>query len=617
MKSFKTRNPKVVIITTLVTFMLLMMLGSATAIYFLSNSTASLKEIVAEDLEQQYVFNMQKAASRRILYLYRMVNTDDIFERDDIYIQFLHQGDLFLKSSTKLQELFISGSELIMWDELQPKMIFLKQLQQRIINIALNEEDNISEAKQVLFLEAVPAQDDLLKQLSKLLEYTREEINEEFYETTEESESAIIIIISFALVTILLSILISYWVLRHFLEYERIINIEKNKAITANEKKSQFLANMSHEIRTPLTAIIGYSQIIKKSFSDKNTFEIITNKITRNGKHLLDLINDVLDLSKIEAGELQIERITISPFTIIDEVITIVSEQAERKGLLFETSLQYPLPSTIETDPVRLKQILINLCSNAIKFTEKGSVIINVSFDHLQQKLYFEVTDTGIGLSSNKLNKVFLPFNQADMSTTRKFGGTGLGLHISKRLAIKLNGALTCSSIAGIGSKFQLELQFDNIANDLLVYEKPAEIKSDDKVSDITEFAPPKLSGKILLAEDNEDNRDLISMYIDDTNAELTVVENGIFAVQECLQKEKQFDLILMDMQMPLMDGFEATRKLRSNGYTKPIVILSANALKIDIDRSIKIGADAHLAKPIELEKFYNVLATYLNQDSS
>jgi len=593
--------------------MLLMMFGSALAIYFIVKSSSLLDEIVVEENEQYYVSSMQKAASIRIIYLYRILNSNDIFVRNDYYTQFMHQGDLFLTASSELKKIFISENELKLWQQLRPKIVKLGQLQNQIIQIALQDDSTINNARELLKLEAIPAQDELLSHLSTLSEYTRKEINEEFSEAIEQGKSTIITIVSFTILIIGLGILISVWVLRHFTNYERVINFEKNKAISANRKKSQFLANMSHEIRTPLTAILGFSQAIKKLHIDKNAFDKITNKIIKNGNHLLDLINDVLDLSKIEAGQLNVENITISPFAIIDEVVAVVSAQAEAKGLTFEINIQYPIPSIIDSDPVRLKQILINLCNNAIKFTEQGTVIIDISFDHLNQKLKFEVIDTGIGMSRSAMNKIFLAFSQANITTTRKFGGTGLGLHISKQLAEKLNGKLSCTSISGVGSKFKLELQLENIGNDLLLNAKSDNISTEqiDTMAD-NEFVVPNLNGSILLVEDNEDNRDLICMYIDDTNASYTVVENGQFAVQECLQKRKQFDLILMDMEMPMMDGFEATKKLRDNGYTLPIVMLTANALKSDVDSSIEIGANAHLAKPIELDKFYRILAQYV-----
>ncbi len=615
MKALKIRTPKVVIITTLIAFMLLMTLGSSTAIFFLSKEAASVHRIVGENDEQQYLYNMNQAATQRILYLHKMLNTDDAFEQDEIYLLYLKQGDLFLQSSEQLKlKLFMENKQKV-WKLLFSKMIKLKTIQQKVIDIVLEDTNGtkLYQAKQIFIDQVVPEQDVFLEYLSILLDDIRYEIDVEFELSVAESETSRIIIIAFSLVTILLGILISFWVLRHFLGYERVINIEKNKALRASSKKSQFLANMSHEIRTPLTAIIGFSEAIKNLHSDKNAYVEMTNKITRNGNHLLDLINNILDLSKIEAGELHIEKVTISLFSIIDEVINIISASAEAKGLLFKANLQFPLPTTITIDPVRLKQILINLCSNAIKFTEQGSVIVNVNFDHLKQKLIFKITDTGIGMAASEMNKIFLPFNQADMSTTRKFGGTGLGLNISHRLATKLNGDLRCTSVAGSGSTFTLELQLNNISNKLLVYQKPETAKSSNLIAETREItAPPQLTGSILLAEDNVDNRELISLYISETNAELTVVENGLYAVQECLQKRKQFDLILMDMQMPMMDGIEATAKLRKNNYNNPIVMLTANALKVDVENSINIGANAHLAKPVNLEKFYAMLSRYL-----
>jgi len=612
MKSPKLFSPKIVIIITLILFLGLIVVASTSAIYFISSDATALGSIVNADIKQRHLYNMNRAASQRILYLHKMINSVDPFEQDEIYIEYMKQGDLFLQSSTPLKQLFIVEEKEEVWEIMYEKMVLLRRLQNSIIEIILNEQDGTKtfEAQQILINRAVPAQDDLLKFLSTMLDIINDEIKDEFDESVEKNKTANQFIILITIAVMLLGIVISAWVLRHFLHYEVVINIEKNKAIQANIKKSQFLANMSHEIRTPLTAIIGFSQVIRKSRSDIRKFEDMCSKIINNGQHLLDLINDVLDLLKIEAGELTVETISTSPIAVLDEVITIVSGLAEKKGIVFEPNLLFPIPGVIDTDPVRLKQILINLCSNAIKFTTKGTVIITVNFDHLKNKLYFKVTDSGVGMSSEVMEKIFLPFSQADMSTTRKYGGTGLGLNISRSLSEELNGALTCSSIEGIGSEFKLVLDVGEISNDILVFKEQYDSRVNTLTADEGDTTVPELNGTILVVEDSQDNCDLIAMYIEDTTADYTIVGNGQLAVDQC--SRKQFDLILMDMQMPVMDGFEAVKKLRENGYRNPIVMLTANALKIDIDKCFDIGADGHLAKPIELDKFYLVLKKYL-----
>lgn len=393
---------------------------------------------------------------------------------------------------------------------------------------------------------------------------------------------------------------------------------ELSKAVTeaesANKMKSSFLANMSHEIRTPLTAIIGYSDLLKHDTQTEQDREEQIDSIQRASRHLLEIINDILDLSKIEAGELVIETLWVSPMEIVKEVEGLVTLRAESKGLKFSVKYDYPLPDVIHTDPTRLRQILLNLCTNAVKFTSDGSVSIRVSYQPEQQQMQFDVTDSGIGIGDTELHRLFRPFSQADTSTTRRYGGTGLGLAISKQLAERLGGDISCISHKGIGSKFTLSVATGEIVKEGMILEPP---QVSPKPSLRNRSIPSKnyLSGKILLAEDTPDNQMLISMYIRRTGAEVTVVENGKLACD--LAMAEDFDLILMDMQMPVMDGVQATRRLRDAGYDKPIVALTANALQQDKEKCEQAGTDDYLTKPLDLANFHAVLNRYLRPSNS
>ncbi|MBT8438860.1 MAG: response regulator, partial [Gammaproteobacteria bacterium] len=383
----------------------------------------------------------------------------------------------------------------------------------------------------------------------------------------------------------------------------------KELADAASKAKSDFLSNMSHEIRTPLTAIIGFSEALLANDYNKQEHKNITSKIISNGKHLQQIVDDILDLSKIEAGQLELEKINTSLFEVMNEIDTMLGVCARDKGLDFKINYHFPLPDHIQTDPTSLKQILINLISNAVKFTVEGHVHVDVTSDDNFRKISIEVADTGIGMTHDEVEHAFDPFTQADSTTTRKYGGTGLGLSISSKLAIANGGSLTCTSESGKGSRFMLTITNSSTGSINAINSiDEAESRSEESHED-AEIKP--LAGKILLVEDNPDNRQLIGMYIDRTGAELDIAENGQDGVEKALADH--YDLVLMDMQMPVLDGLEAIKKLRKNGYTQPVVSLTANAMLSNRDQCLAAGADDYLVKPIDLAKFYQTLNKHLD----
>lgn len=389
-------------------------------------------------------------------------------------------------------------------------------------------------------------------------------------------------------------------------EEARAALIEKLTAEESNKAKSNFLANMSHEIRTPLTAIIGFSEALLDS--DQSMADRVDgiNTIIRSGRHLLHLINDILDLSKVEADKLEMEKIPVSLSSILDDVKSLVVLHATEKGLAFDIECDFPLPESIITDPMRLKQILINLCSNAVKFTEQGRVSLAVGCDKANQLMSFSVRDTGIGITGEQLGRLFNAFTQADSSTTRQYGGTGLGLHLSKKLAEKLGGTITAESTPGQGSCFTATINCGDLSAANWINELQG---AGDKVLPL-KIGNQGFTGKLLLAEDNEDNRRLISMRIRGLGADVDIVENGQQAVDAAMNGT--YDLILMDIQMPVKDGLEAAAELRSRGYQGPIIALTANAMKEDIDKCKAAGCNDFLTKPIDMEQFKNVVSSYL-----
>jgi signal transduction histidine kinase/CheY-like chemotaxis protein len=386
----------------------------------------------------------------------------------------------------------------------------------------------------------------------------------------------------------------------------RISDALKEKADAANESKSEFLANMSHEIRTPLTAILGFSEVLQHALADgdiavRHAEPIRT--IRANGEHLLTLINDILDLSKIEAGKMTVEAVPCSICQIVAEVAATMRVRSTPKGLGLNVKYVFPVPRMIMSDPVRLRQILINLVGNAVKFTERGVVEICVRCDAIADggsTLAVDVTDTGIGLTVEQCGRLFRAFSQADGTTTRRFGGTGLGLAVSHRLAQILGGGITVVSTPGKGSTFTVTFATGDLAGVHMIAAAEEAVVAAPKVNN----APPqRLRGRILLAEDGPDNQRLISMLLTKAGAEVTVAENGrvaVEAVEASVAMGRPFGLILMDMQMPELDGYAAATRLRSLGVSTPIVALTAHAMTGDREKCVAAGCDDYATKPIE-----------------
>lgn len=387
----------------------------------------------------------------------------------------------------------------------------------------------------------------------------------------------------------------------------------RDEAVQATRSKSAFLANMSHEIRTPLTAIIGFTESLQENgLPDAERVEYL-DIIYRSSKHLLQLINDILDLTKIEADKLSVELLKINPVGIIAEVESLVHMLAEAKGLCITIEYETMVPELINSDPVRLKQILINLCNNAVKFTQQGGVTIHIRYDVKQEQLAIEVIDTGIGLSEEQIGNLFQAFSQADSSTTRKYGGTGLGLHLSRQLANKLGGDITVNSTPGIGSCFCLSIPAGPLDGARLV--DPSSLQKQTPEHQAVFKVKSLRHTRILLAEDNEDNQRYISTLLKATGASFDIAQNGLEAVNMAMTGG--YDLILMDMQMPEMNGLDATGKLRAAGYDKPVIALTANYTRSDVETYLAGGCDAHVTKPIERKVFFDTIGRYLKQDAT
>jgi signal transduction histidine kinase/DNA-binding response OmpR family regulator len=390
------------------------------------------------------------------------------------------------------------------------------------------------------------------------------------------------------------------------------------EAEAANRTKSEFLANMSHEIRTPMTAILGYTDmLLDPSQSASDRLDCI-HTIRRNGEHLLTIINDILDLSKVEAGKMELECVPCDVCQLVTDVASLMRVRAIEKQISFEVVFEGLTPQTIRSDPTRLRQILINLVGNAIKFTQAGGVTLVVRLDAAAENICLEVIDTGIGLSPEQLSLLFQPFAQADSSITRKFGGTGLGLTIGKRLANMLGGDITVTSTPSLGSRFLLTVQTGSLEGVKLLENAAESVSS--HASHPQEAPTARLSGRVLLAEDGVHNQRVISYYLTTAGAHVITADNGKVACEMAIAARDQgdpFDLILMDMQMPELDGYSAASTLRSKGYTGPIVALTAHAMAHDRAKCIQSGCSDYLTKPIDRSLLLNTAARYLKADSA
>ncbi|WP_164103074.1 ATP-binding protein [Candidatus Laterigemmans baculatus] len=392
----------------------------------------------------------------------------------------------------------------------------------------------------------------------------------------------------------------------------------KELAEEANASKSAFLANMSHEIRTPLTGILGFTEVLRRDVGSVEQQEKYLDTIQSSGQHLLTLINDILDLSKIEAGRMECERIACSPHEILSDVLSVLRVRAQEKAIRLECEWTTPVPETIVTDPARLRQLLMNLAANAIKFTESGHVLIRAAVDPVgpEPRLVCEVEDTGIGIAPECLERIFQPFDQADNSITRRYGGTGLGLAISRHIVRELGGEISVESEPGRGSTFRITLETGPLDDVPFMEEAFCEAFRSRTSGSKSDFQSYSLtSARILLVEDGETNRQLISLVLSEAGASVVCATNGQEGVE--IATDGTFDLILMDMQMPVMDGYTAARTLRAAGCELPIIALTAHAMRGDREKCLQAGCSGFLSKPVQIDQLLDTVQTAVGEPAS
>lgn len=595
-------NTRNILRTGFTAIILLLLVIASYSLYRVDHLTQQLINIVETNGKKiELAHSLQDTVNNRWISLRKMVATSDPFERDDELMHFYTTVRPFVKARSALSDLPLSFDEKKLVQELDIASRRVQPFIRHFVEqLSTHEQAPVSPS----LADIKQYQDQVISIVQKIVALVKAEALQSVKDTRKKLNQTYIIMVALTLTIILLAVMIAR-VVSHY------VNKKNNELTEAMEVKSRFLANMSHEIRTPLTAIIGFAEHLLKIDLSQAERQTAANTIIRNGAHLQYIVDEILDLSKDEAHKLVADKTEVWLLDLVAEVEETFKQYANKNGLLFEVHYHAPLPKCITSDPIKLKQILFNLCNNAIKFSERGTVILNVSANIRAQQIHFDVIDDGIGISNKEIDQIFNPFVQADASSRRKFGGTGLGLHLSRRFAEILGGVLSVESEYGHGSCFTLSLP-------------TGEIGLDDIVDDFTPRREPLpatvntvdenlLHGNVLLAEDTKDNQLLIRAFLKDTGIQLTTVDNGQQAISAAVQGA--FDLILMDIQMPVMNGLQATCLLREKGWTGPILALTANVLTEDHQRYMASGFNDVIGKPVSRSLLLEKISCHLGKD--
>ncbi len=567
------------------------------------------EQIVQDRIEKiRLVQDMGVAARERTVLLQHMFIINDPFERDRLSLEYNTYGSRFVRARIALLAKELSDDEKNILERQGRISGVAVPYQNQIVDlIAANDLDA---ARVILADKAMPLQDQVLAALSDLMNYQTAAAHDSVTQMLRAFERGRSITITMSAAAAGIAAVLVWLVSKAARQRREYLDQVK----AANRAKSSFLAKMSHEIRTPLTAIIGFAELALDSGERNDERSGALRTILSSGKHLLSIINDILDISKIEAEKFRVEKDRCSLFQILDDIAVLVRTQATAKGLRFDVNHVVPLPRYIETDPLRLKQIIINLCANAVKFTDRGRVSINVGFERSTQELTIEIEDTGIGMNSEEIGRLFQEFQQVDAGINRKYGGTGLGLAVSKKLAVLLGGHIAVTSNPGVGSVFKLTLPYASEPDEWVRSVEEVALQAIPRES-AGAFVAKRYRGRVLVAEDSPQLRELIDLVLRHVGISAVVVENGQEAIDRAARES--FDLVLMDIQMPVLDGVSAMRQLRERGYTVPVIAVTANAMHEEQAMYREVGFAGFLAKPIVRAQLCRVLDGYLESDTA